>query len=290
MRQWGTRRWMVWACSATLVVATAVVAGAQGRPTPNGNGSDAFDVFGLGSTLGISVDDPSQDALRAARLNEAGGAVVVRVNPDSPGQQAGLAVGDVIVEYDGERVRSAQQLVRLVRETPAGRRVTCTAVRSGDRRTFDVTPVRRSAMSAFPPLPDIRRDVERSLRNVPRQFDFDFDVEEWAPSLPFGARGRLGATLSPLGDQLARYFGVKQGLLVTFVATDSPAGRAGLIAGDVLTAVDGQAVSRSSEVAARVRRADPGAVLTLTITRDKKEQTLTVTLPSDGAPARGRAI
>ena len=55
----------------------------------------------------------------------------------------------------------------------------------------------------------------------------------------------LGVTVSPLTDQLASYFGVKQGVLVSAVTSDSPAAGAGVRAGDVITAVNGQTVSSS---------------------------------------------
>ena len=61
--------------------------------------------------LGIRISDV--DAASAT-----GG---VRVDEDGPAARAGLQAGDVVVEYDGERVRSARQFTRLVQETPDGR-------------------------------------------------------------------------------------------------------------------------------------------------------------------------
>jgi S1-C subfamily serine protease len=45
------------------------------------------------------------------------------VEADSAAAKGGVKAGDVVVEFDGERVRSARQLTRLVQETPAGRAV-----------------------------------------------------------------------------------------------------------------------------------------------------------------------
>jgi S1-C subfamily serine protease len=53
-----------------------------------------------------------------------GGVKIDEVNGGSPAEKAGLKAGDVVVDYDGERVRSARQFTRLVQETPDGRTVT----------------------------------------------------------------------------------------------------------------------------------------------------------------------
>ncbi len=76
----------------------------------------------LGSRIGLSIDDVADNDSAAE------GAMVRDVFPDSPAASAGFAEGDVIVEFDGERVRSASQLTRLVRETPAGRTVSAAVV------------------------------------------------------------------------------------------------------------------------------------------------------------------
>ena len=62
------------------------------------------------------------------------------VGEGTPAADAGFEAGDVVVEFDGERVRSATQLSRLVWETPAGREVSATVMRDGIRRTLPVTP------------------------------------------------------------------------------------------------------------------------------------------------------
>src|SRR5207245_9832621 len=70
----------------------------------------------------------------------AGGAVVEDIRADSPAEKAGLKRADVIVEFDGERVRSARQFTRLVQETGPGRTVKATVVRDGQRKDVELTP------------------------------------------------------------------------------------------------------------------------------------------------------
>jgi S1-C subfamily serine protease len=95
-----------------------------------------------------------------------------------------------------------------------------------------------------------------------------------------------------VGDQLATYFGVKGGVLVTSVEMDSPAGRAGLKAGDVITSINSRTVNEPSDVLEEVRRADAGGPLAITVTRDHKELKLTATMPERERPVvrTGRSI
>jgi S1-C subfamily serine protease len=92
---------------------------------------------------------------------------------------------------------------------------------------------------------------------------------------PRTARARLGITATPLTNQLAEYFGVKNGgVLVSAVEERSPSATAGLKAGDVIIEIDGAPVRTPQDVAAAARRAAPGTVLDFRVLRDRKETTL----------------
>ena len=90
-----------------------------------------------------------------------------------------------------------------------------------------------------------------------------------------------------LTKQLADYFGISggRGVLVTSVTEDSPAAQAGVRAGDVITSVDGEAVDSSGELARVINRKKEGEV-TLTIIRNKAQQTIRVT-PKEGGGFSG---
>ena len=68
------------------------------------------------------------------------GVVVEEVQPDSAAEKAGLKHSDVIVEFDGEHVRSARQFTRLVQETASGRTVKATVMRDGQKKELQITP------------------------------------------------------------------------------------------------------------------------------------------------------
>jgi serine protease Do len=282
-----------WSFVGILVVGVGVavsVAGAQGA-APRGEAEraaqttrrDVMMLDGRGSRLGVMVQD-----LDAAE--KASGVKVDSVDRDSPAEKAGLKAGDIVVEYDGERVRSARQFTRLVQETPEGRQVPLAVMRDGKRQALTATPEARTFSWNVDIDGDrIRRDVERSLEGLrgfrmddpPMRFHFDRDFSDLlAPS----SRRRLGVSVDSLGDQLAQYFGAKDGgALVTSVERDSAAEKAGLKAGDVITSINGTRVRDAGQVVDAVREAGAGEV-TIDYLRDKQAGTTKATIEPRGEP------
>ena len=99
----------------------------------------AAEVFwsGGGSRLGVSITDVSADD---SKTKGNAGVLIDDVDEDSPAAKAGLKKGDIVVEFDGDRVRGVRQFTRLVSETPAGRTVTAAVMRDGQRVSLNVTP------------------------------------------------------------------------------------------------------------------------------------------------------
>jgi len=241
---------------------------------------------GPGSRIGVSVRE--SDAAAAP------GALVDEVDPDSPSAKAGVKKGDVFVEFDGERVRSARQLRRLVRETPAGRTVKATVLRDGSRQTVSITPASGDEW-ARDLVDEAMARMNRRLRELPRAFAFDFDRMlppepprpprapraprvPSAPGFPMWLDGpRLGVSVQPLTEDLAAYFGAKEGVLVAHVAEASAAAKAGVKAGDVISAIDGHAIGDPGDLAREVRDAE-GKTVSIAIVRDRKPMTLEVTV------------
>ena len=235
-------------------------------------------VGGPDSQIGITVADLEPgDAARGARVSE--------VRNESPADKAGIRAGDVITAFDGERVRSARQLSRVVGETPAGRAVDVTVTRDGQPVTMQVTPERRRQGFAWRsdgpgPVPPLmyRGPYRMDPRDVPGQEWLERFHRDLDQSFPGSGRGRLGIVAQSLSPQLAEYFGTKHGVLVSSVRDDSPAEGAGLRAGDVITAVDGEQVSSPSDLARLTASADAGEV-TISYVRDRKSAEAKVTLP-----------
>ena len=234
-----------------------------------------------GAWLGVTIGDVNTEKAKELKLAGEYGAFVKEVHENSPAAKAGLLKDDVIVEFAGEKVRSAAQLRRLVRETPADRTITLVVNRAGQTKTVSAkleghanqffempTPA-----SAATPMPHIQMP------------EFNF---AWV-----GGGSRLGISADELTPQLAEYFGVKQGkgILVREVVVGSAAEKAGLKAGDVIVAVDGKevpSVSKLRRALASEKEQKESRKVALTIVRDKREQTLSVEIAAPERPGPRR--
>ena len=232
---------------------------------------------GRGSQIGVLVSDPESAAEQGVKID--------RVDDESPAAKAGVQEGDRVVEFDGERVRSTRQLTRLVQETPSGRAVKMVVQRGDDRRTLDITP-EADRLASFdrrvePGLElDIEREVERGLRDLPQRLEPFLNFNWRDGGIPGSmSRGRLGVQVQPLNDQLAEYFGARDGgVLVAGVTADSPASKAGLKAGDVITKVNGASVKDTAELMEALGEVKDDGAVTLDIVREKKASTVKATI------------
>lgn len=280
---------------------------------------------GGGPRLGVQIRDIEKDDLAKLKLPSLNGVSVAEVTKDSAAERAGVKAHDVIVQFDGENVRSTQQLTRLVRETVPGRTVKMAVMRDGKRVEVEVTPtVAPAPADVLLNRNEVRSDIERemqALRDQLRQYRNGRRLPAPAPpaplppgnmerypqwTLPPGTeeslrrfseefprsldrlltpgRGRLGVSVQELTPDLAAYFGVAAGVLVSSVDAERPAAKAGLRAGDVITAIDGKAVKSPGELVEQV--AGKQGEVTISVTRDKKALTLKATLDAPGTSPR----
>jgi serine protease Do len=275
--------------SASLLVITAAVVttAVHGQSRERTAVAKAFEFIGRGPQIGVTVRDVQTDAATPASA----GVIVDDVETGTPAEKAGVKPGDAIVEFDGERVRSVRQFRRLVRETPPGRKVPAVLSRNGQRITITLAPERGSGLlsgddfdmerwedsvrgwsfptpppppspaAPAPPRPPRAPSVE-----IPEMPEFDFNI--------FGRGGRFGVSVENLTPQLEGFFGVKEGVLVTSVTDGSAAAKAGVKAGDIITAVSGSHVNDRSDVSRAINRLEGGDEFSIEIVRDKKPQTL----------------
>jgi serine protease Do len=239
-----------------------------------------------GSYLGIGVKEILAARAKELKLKEESGVEVTRVDPGSPAERAGLKAGDAVLEYQGNRVEGAEQFVRFVRETPAGRQVKMKVVRNGANQTVAATIGSRPGSRFSMSVPDRQRveqelaRVRENLQNMPkiRLMDIPHAVMGWRS-------GMLGIDGESVEDQLAEYFGVKEGVLVRSVAKDMPAAKAGIKAGDVIVRVDDKAVRSPREITAAIRSAKSGSAQRVTLVRQKSELTVDVQFPEEEPPS-----
>lgn len=249
---------MIW------LVRAAVIAGLVLPPMDAQQGRSAratAPVAESGSYLGVWVWQI--DAMRAKelRLAEVAGVEVTLVRPGSPAERAGLRLGDVIADYGGTKVEGIEHFSQLVRDTAPGKSVRMRIVRNGASQAITA---KIEAMSAgdrpgaiFGPRP----------ANVPERQDVPRSLMTWrSPTLGVDAEALFG--------QLAEFFGVSEGVLVRTVMDGSPASRAGLKAGDVITRIGTRPVATPAQITAQLRGV--GASFKVTLVRNRVETSVTV--------------
>jgi predicted metalloprotease with PDZ domain len=228
--------------------------------------------------LGVRLTDVTAEKMQELKLSGESGAIVTEVEKDSAAAKAGLETNDVIQEFDGERVRSVAQMRRLVQDTPPGRTVAVKVSRAGQIRTFNVK------------LEAVQSAHEFREFNMPEVEIPDIHMPEMNFGF-FNEGPRLGISADDLTPQLAAHLGVAQGkgVLVLEVNEGSAAEKAGLKAGDCIVKVGNDPVESVSDLhraLGHTSNSEEKQSVTLTIVRDKHEQTLSVQLE----PAHPRTI
>jgi serine protease Do len=101
--------------------------------------------------LGIEPRDVRSDQVDELKLPGPAGALVVRLLSDSPAAKAGLQVGDVIIEWNGEPVLDATELPLLVAATEIGSKAKIVVIRDGKRRTLEAIVGERPEFDSLQP-------------------------------------------------------------------------------------------------------------------------------------------
>jgi serine protease Do len=249
-----------------------------------------------GGRLGVTIGDTT---------GETRGASVRSVAEASAAEKAGIKEGDVIVRFDGEAVRSASHLRRLVAETPAGRAVAIDVARGGATQKLTATLGESGkgfrlfsgegpeALHEFefeapdlelmvPPPPGAPHPpLPPNAPRAPMPWSFKGDDgRDFAFKMLSGGPRKLGIEYMELGEQLASYFKLsgKSGVLVSAVDADGPAAKAGMKAGDVVLKLGGDAIKGGDDLRDALSKAEGGSEVAITLQRDGRPVELKVTL------------
>ena len=199
--------------------------------------------------LGVSIQPVTPELAKSLKLSETAGALVSGVTEGSPAAKAGLKPGDVILEFNGERVARADRLPNAVATTAVGREVPLAVVRDGNAMRLTVK------------------------------------VGEQAESREARVRGREGAGGARphrrAGDS-ARWparCGLRdeRGVIVRDVEADSPAAEAGLRAGDVIVEVNRQAIHNAADMRRQIDRQAKGTPVLMLVHRGEGSLFVAVT-------------
>jgi len=173
--------------------------------------------------LGVQIQTVTPELAETLGLDGTEGALIAGVFRGDPADKAGIEVGDVVVEFDGAPVKSDRDLVSRVGNTMVGKTVKVKVVRDGREKSIDVKLAKRT---------DGEEQAAAGSDSDPNQ--------------PF----KLGITTQDLTEELAERMRLDEaeGVLVTEVESGSPADKAGLRRGDIITEVNRQEVKKIQDL------------------------------------------
>jgi C-terminal processing protease CtpA/Prc len=242
------------------------------------------------SWLGVETHEVTSENAKELKLPAERGVVVAGVTKNSPAAKAGLKENDVITEVNGQRVEGAAQFRRIIHEIPAGRSAQLTVWRDGRAQTLSATLGKaeerhRTWMNATPGafafrMPDVQ---------IPEMPSMDFGSEMGVLA---GGHPRLGIDAEDIGGQLGSFFGAPdgEGILVRSVNTGSPAEKAGLKAGDVITTFNGDRVRSLGDLRQKLASQNDAKTAKIGVLRNKTEVSLTVELPERASQGRHKIM
>jgi serine protease Do len=191
--------------------------------------------------LGVLIQEVTRELAESFGMDNPHGALVAKVLEDSPAEQAGLQVGDVIVEFNGKKVTRSSSLPPMVGRTPVDKYANVTIIRNHRKQTIrvkiaqlpgDITQASRA--------PDVEKSIKKSA---------------------------LGLTVKDIDAVTKRKLKLEGGVQVMEVETAGPAVEAGIRSGDVISMIDNHSVSSVNEFEAVLEGLKPGKSVAILIQR-----------------------
>jgi serine protease Do len=169
--------------------------------------------------IGVEVQTVTPDIADSLGMKSTHGAIVAQAQPGGPAADAGVSSGDVITAVNGAEVKDSAELARRIAMMAPGSKVELALLHNGDQKTVTLT-----------------------LAKAPQQRQARADTSDRTASADVG---HLGLTVAPARDDV----GIgNNGVVITGVNADSPAGDHGLRPGDVIVAANGKTVSTPAEL------------------------------------------
>ncbi|MEO7053045.1 MAG: Do family serine endopeptidase [Rhodanobacter sp.] len=206
--------------------------------------------------LGVTVQPVSEDVVKAFKLGDGAGAMVVDVDPDSGAGKAGIQASDIILGYNNHVLQQASDLPPLVGMTKPGTTVPVEILRNGKKRTLEVT------------VGEAKRDSNA------------VDNRSTGPSSASSGSAALGLSVESLDSDTRKQLGLKagEGVVISNV-TGAVAAQSPLQAGDVILMVNQQKIGSVAEFESATRGVKAGSTVLLLVRRGDQSQFIGLTVP-----------
>ncbi|MDZ7359324.1 MAG: DegQ family serine endoprotease [candidate division KSB1 bacterium] len=207
--------------------------------------------------LALVPQDIDDNLAKALKLKSAEGALVGDVTPDGPADKGGIKRGDIITEFNGEKVKNSTELRNMVAQTAPGTSVKISLLRDGrDMQVKVVLGERPRGRGGREEQPGQQQPDEQTSK-------------------------KLGLSIQNLTPDLAQQLGYKneRGVVVTDVASGSPAEDAGVQQGDLIKEVNRVAVSTTREFNRIIARLGSGDSIALLMRRGENTFYAAIQLP-----------
>ena len=211
--------------------------------------------------LGVSTETSSE------------GALVVEVSPESPAAKAGLAEDDIITQVNKDPIKKQSDLYAAIGKYKEGDKVTIEYLRDGKKNKKEIV-LAKNKMEARTEIYEFVPD--NFNQNFNKDFNKNFRKGFALPNLPNLEEIYVNTKKPKLGisiEDLEEGNGVK----ITAVNEASPASKAGLKIGDIITSIDKHEVKEVNDI--KWQYFDAGQTLKLSIMRNKEVKTIEVKIP-----------
>ena len=206
--------------------------------------------------LGVNVQDLTESMADSLGLKGKKGAIIPKVEENSPAAKAGIQPGDIIIQFDEKPIENSKDLVNMVGEGKPGQKVSVIVIRDGQNKTLEAT------------LGEAKPQKEQEQESVNKE------------PLPSET---IGISVQNLTSDIAEQLGFEglSGVIISQVDRGSAADQQGLSAGTLIMEVNQKKIKNVSEFNAEIKKVKKGGNILLLVQDDNGRRFVALTIPED---------